>query len=295
MSSLAKRVRMGTTLAVAAAALLWLRTLCAPGVLALAVVAVLVTLSIRELDRMGRLAGRGLAWALGVPAAVALFALAWLIASGRSLGGLPELAGLYVLAPLLVLPEPDWVLRLRGARIVPPLLEQEEATPAAGARALALWLLPPLFAIVLIDREFGTRGLVALVVLAKVGDNAGYFVGRAIGKRHPFPHVSPGKTVAGCVASLVAGIVAGAALLPFTLGAWSPAQAALGGLLGGLINLAAQAGDLSESWVKRRAGVKDSSTLLGPSGGVLDVIDSLLLAAPVALIAWSLAYGRPIP
>ena len=287
---------MGTTLAVAAAGLLGLRTLCAPGVLALAVVTLLVGFSIWELDRMGSLANRGLAWALGVPATVAALALAWGLASGRDLGGLVELAGLYLLAPLLVCPEPDWLLRLRSARIVVPLFGQpEEENLAPGARGLALWLIPPLFSIVLIDREFGTRGLVALVVLAKVGDNAGYFVGRALGKRRPFPNVSPGKTVAGCVASLVAGIVAGAALLPCTLGTWSPAQAALGGLLGGLINLAAQAGDLSESWVKRRAGVKDSSTLLGPSGGVLDVIDSLLLAAPVALIAWSLAYGTPIP
>ena len=62
-----------------------------------------------------------------------------------------------------------------------------------------------------------------------------------------------------------------------------PGQVALGAVVGGLINVAAQAGDLSESWVKRKAGVKDSSTLVGPSGGVLDVIDSLLVAAPVAL------------
>jgi phosphatidate cytidylyltransferase len=281
---------MGATLAAAAAGILWLRTLCAPGVLALAVVALLVALSIWELDRMGGLAGRGLAWALGVPAVVAIVSLVWLIASGRSFGGLPELAGLYVLAPLLVRPEPARVLRMRSAGIVQPLFGQEEAACPVGARALAVWLLPPLFAIVLIDRGFGTSGLIALVVLAKVGDNAGYFVGRAFGKRHPFPHVSPGKTVAGCVASLVAGTVTGAFLMPATLGEWSPAQAALGAGIGALINVAAQAGDLSESWVKRRAGVKDSSALLGPSGGVLDVIDSLLVAAPVALVAWSLAY-----
>ena len=172
------------------------------------------------------------------------------------------------------------------------VLDGRERLPVAREVVpLALWLLPPLFAIVLVDRDFGIAGLSVLILLAKIGDNAGYFVGRAIGKRHPFPNVSPGKTVAGCVASLVAGIAGGAVILPFTLGERGLPQALLGGLLGGLINVAAQAGDLSESKVKRTAGVKDSSTMFGPSGGVLDVIDSLLLAAPVALLAWSWAYG----
>ena len=172
-----------------------------------------------------------------------------------------------------------------------PLPPAREMLPRGReALPLSLWLVPPLFALVLIDRVFDVEGLVALVVLAKIGDNAGYFVGRAIGKRHPFPRISPGKTVAGCVASLVAGVAGGAVVLPLTLGAWTPSQVTLGAALGGLINVAAQAGDLSESWVKRKAGVKDSSTLVGPSGGVLDVIDSLLLAAPVALVSWSWVY-----
>jgi phosphatidate cytidylyltransferase len=63
--------------------------------------------------------------------------------------------------------------------------------------------------------------------------------------------------------------------------------------VGALINLAAQASDLSESWVKRRADVKDSSRLAGPSGGVLDVIDSLMLATPVAVILLGVCYGPP--
>jgi len=295
MSSLAKRVRMGTTLAVAAAGLLWLHPLCAPGVLALAVVSVLALLSSWELDRMGSFRGRKLGTMLYSTSGVACVALGFILLrdDGHDVGPVGGLVGLYAIAGLFSWPwlPPGWPLQRS-----PQVLDGRERLPLAREVVpLALWLIPPLFSIVLIDREFGTHGLVALVVLAKVGDNAGYFVGRAIGKRHPFPQVSPGKTVAGCVASLVAGIVVGAALLPFTLGAWSPAQAALGGLVGGLINVAAQTGDLSESWVKRRAGVKDSSALLGPSGGVLDVIDSLLLAAPVALIAWSLAYGTPIP
>jgi phosphatidate cytidylyltransferase len=78
----------------------------------------------------------------------------------------------------------------------------------------------------------------------------------------------------------------GAALAWFEVlpaGAWG----VLGGaLVGTCINVASQAGDLFESWVKRRACVKDSSTWLGPSGGVLDVVDSLLFSVPTALIVW---------
>jgi len=59
-----------------------------------------------------------------------------------------------------------------------------------------------------------------------------------------------------------------------------------GAVAGALVNLAAQAGDLLESVLKRRSAVKDSGTWFGPSGGVLDVVDSLLTTLPVALILW---------
>jgi phosphatidate cytidylyltransferase len=57
-----------------------------------------------------------------------------------------------------------------------------------------------------------------------------------------------------------------------------------------LVNLASQAGDLLESAAKRQAGVKDSGTLFGPSGGFLDLVDSLLLSVPVALLTWPLLF-----
>jgi predicted CDP-diglyceride synthetase/phosphatidate cytidylyltransferase len=136
-----------------------------------------------------------------------------------------------------------------------------------------------------LNEERGLREQ-ARLILSKVGDIAGYFVGSAIGKSHPFPKISPGKTTAGCVASLVAGTVAGwiavaTGLLPQA--SWGVAGALLAGAG---VNLAAQAGDLFESWVKRRAGVKDSGTWFGPSGGVLDLIDSLLFSIPAALWLW---------
>ncbi len=288
MSAFAARVRTGTTLAVAAAGLLWLDTLFPPGRLAWAVVTGLALVSVWELDRMGSFGARRLGSMLYVAAAGCALVAGLAVFRSSELGGPGWLAALYGCALVLSWP---WLplawyagaqIEVRDGRLRLPVAR--ETVP------LALWLLPPLFSVVLIDRDFGARGLVVLVVLAKIGDNAGYFVGRALGKRHPFPLISPGKTVAGCVASLVAGIVTGAALLPFTLGERTLAGAALGAGVGGLINVAAQAGDLSESWVKRKAGVKDSSGLVGPSGGVLDVIDSLLLAAPVALLVWNWVY-----
>jgi CDP-diglyceride synthetase len=147
-----------------------------------------------------------------------------------------------------------------------------------------LWVVPPLLALVGIFSELGRSGLIALIVLSKVGDVAGYYVGSAIGKRRPFPRLSPGKTWAGCVGSLLAGIIASVfcirgGLLP------EPHLGLLGAvLIGALLNLASQAGDLLESAFKRHAGVKDSGLLFGPSGGVLDLVDSLLLSAPALLL-----------
>jgi phosphatidate cytidylyltransferase len=282
MSKLAARVLTGTALALVAAELVWLNGRFPSARVPLLVVTLLAWLGSRELDRMGSLAGRGL---------------------GLSLyGGTAALAGGFALGPSTGLPPAPWTLACLYAVAIAAVLcarlgarltrigRSERPPPAPESWFLALWLLPPLFALVPIEREWGTQGLAVLLVLAKVGDNAAYFVGRSIGKRHPFPHISPGKTVAGCVASLLAGIAAGALVLPFTLGEQDARGFLLGAALGALLNLAAQAGDLSESWVKRRAGVKDSSSLLGPSGGVLDVVDSLLLASPVALLAWSWVY-----
>jgi len=155
---------------------------------------------------------------------------------------------------------------------------------SAWTVGLALWGTVALHGLVVITTRQGISSLIVFLVLCKIGDIFGYFVGRTIGVRHPFPTISPNKTVAGCVASLVAGIAAG---LLFGLGGLLPGWLA-GAIVGLALNLASQAGDLAESWVKRTAGVKDSGTTFGPSGGVLDVVDSLLTSAPVAVLLLTL-------
>ncbi len=154
-----------------------------------------------------------------------------------------------------------------------------------------LWVALPLPSLILVLAQWGVAGLGALLLLSKVGDIAGYYVGNGLGSRfphHPFPKLSPGKTTVGCLGSLLVGSLAGPLVtelgwLPATRwGVWGALFAAA------VVNLAAQAGDLLESGAKRRAGVKDSGTLFGPSGGFLDLVDSLLLTVPAALILWPL-------
>jgi phosphatidate cytidylyltransferase len=175
------------------------------------------------------------------------------------------------------------------ATSLPSVLRQPGgARGLAIAIGLALWLVPPLPALWQVWRAWSTGGLVALLLCAKIGDTAGYYVGTAIGRRHPFPSISPGKTVEGCLGSFAAGSAAGVVAVSLGL---LPGGIASGLAAGAVVNLAAQTGDLLESWVKRRAGVKDSSRWFGPSGGVLDQIDSLLLAVPVAVATWPWILG----
>jgi phosphatidate cytidylyltransferase len=110
-----------------------------------------------------------------------------------------------------------------------------------------------------------------------VTDAAAYLVGRKIGRHKLAPKISPGKTIEGGVAGLV-----GAVLFVGALGTWVGLPIWSAALLGVTLGVVGQLGDLFESWLKRRAGVKDSGALLPGHGGVLDRFDSLLFVAPVA-------------
>jgi len=113
------------------------------------------------------------------------------------------------------------------------------------------------------------------------GDSLAYFAGSAFGRHKMVPGISPGKSWEGLAAGL-AGSVAGA-LVAGSLGAGMPLlPMVLLGLAGGV---AAVAGDLLESSMKRDAGVKDSGSLLAGHGGLLDRFDSLLAVAPVTWLA----------
>ncbi len=121
------------------------------------------------------------------------------------------------------------------------------------------------------------RGWILLLVLTVWAyDTGAFLLGSRFGRQRFLTHLSPSKTYAGLIGGIAASTIVAAILLA-TLGQ-SPVHALL---LGPLVALAAQAGDLAESMLKRAAGAKDSGTLIPGHGGVLDRVDSFLFAAPV--------------
>ena len=135
--------------------------------------------------------------------------------------------------------------------------------------------------------------LVAIVVILVIlTDTGAYFAGRKFGKKKIAPSISPSKTWAGLYGGMLAAGLFGALALGFIVlaaSAMAPVKPGIpwaamlaGAALGAVLAAVAQGGDFFESWLKRRAGVKDSSRLIPGHGGVFDRIDGLL---PVAIIA----------
>ncbi len=126
--------------------------------------------------------------------------------------------------------------------------------------------------------ENGVVWLIWLVLVVVVTDIAGYFAGRLIGGPKFWPRVSPKKTWAGTVAGWIAAALVGVVFLRLTTAGpdlpWISAA----------LSLASQMGDVAESAIKRRFGVKDSSHLIPGHGGLLDRFDGLLGAALLMLL-----------
>ncbi len=129
-------------------------------------------------------------------------------------------------------------------------------------------------------------GLMLLLVVWGY-DTGAYLTGRWLGRRHMLDHISPSKTIEGLTGGLIVATV-GAGIGAFLLGLdpWHPL------VIGPVVGLAAQAGDLAESMIKRAAGRKESGFLMPGHGGILDRMDSLLFAAPVLAGYALLVAGR---
>jgi phosphatidate cytidylyltransferase len=166
------------------------------------------------------------------------------------------------------------------------------ATMAAGILYIG-WILSFL---TLLRLEPGTatfpeagRNFVFLALFATFGsDTAAYFTGKALGKHKLAPQISPGKTWEGTVAGIIGGVII---CLLFTLD--TPLQLPLNYwqavLLGVLVSIFGQMGDLVESLLKRNYGVKDSGSLMPGHGGIMDRIDSIMFAGVVVYLYYALA------
>ncbi len=136
--------------------------------------------------------------------------------------------------------------------------------------------------------HLGILPLLSLIAVVKLGDVFAYLVGASIGRSPMAPRLSPGKTWEGAAGSLVGALLAAWLLLEQPFFGTPVGLRPLGGWIGYglLVGTAGMGGDLAESLIKRELGAKDSGHLLGGLGGVLDLIDSLLFAAPVAWLLW---------
>ncbi len=143
------------------------------------------------------------------------------------------------------------------------------------------------------DNSLGLISIITLIATVKLSDSFAYFVGKSIGTVRLAPKLSPGKTLQGSAGAFVGGCIAAAicvylvAPLIFQVTITKPWWWVL--LYGVLVTSAGMLGDLAESLLKRDSDCKDSSSWIPGMGGVLDVIDSLIFAAPVSYFLWIVA------
>jgi len=166
----------------------------------------------------------------------------------------------------------------RGSFLLCPVAFAYVALAAAGL----LWLRA--------DPLVGRANLLFVVLIVWGGDIGAYLVGRLVGGPRLAPRVSPGKTWSGAFGGVLAAVAVGlvaAQLLSESHPAWRVA------VLAAVLGIVAQAGDLLESFVKRRLEIKDSSHLIPGHGGLFDRLDAILAVAPVAALL-ALVLGRGV-
>lgn len=140
------------------------------------------------------------------------------------------------------------------------------------------------------SNSLGLLAVILLIATVKTSDGAAYFAGRSLGKRKLAPAISPGKTIEGSLAAPLGGCFAAAivifAVAPLIFGMTVDRPWWFFIVYGVVVTLAGMVGDLAESLLKRDAQIKDSGSMIPGMGGLLDVLDSLVFAAPVSFLIW---------
>lgn len=159
----------------------------------------------------------------------------------------------------------------------------------AAASALIIAYIPLLgvFVPLMMAAPLGTMRVLVVIICVILADTGAYATGVLFGRHKMAPSISPAKTWEGFAGAVVFSMVGGAIAVPLLLGAdwW------VGLILGALLCPAATLGDLVESLIKRDAGIKDMSNFLPGHGGVMDRLDSMLVAVPVGWLVLHLALG----
>jgi phosphatidate cytidylyltransferase len=137
--------------------------------------------------------------------------------------------------------------------------------------------------LVRLDQTYGFVALILILLVVWVTDIGGYFAGRGIGGPKLWPRVSPNKTWAGAIGGFAASLVVAAGFAAFSK-MNPPLKLGPLLLLGAALSIASQLGDLFESAVKRRFGVKDSSHIIPGHGGLMDRLDGFVAAVVMAAI-----------
>jgi phosphatidate cytidylyltransferase len=162
--------------------------------------------------------------------------------------------------------------------LLPAIVLVAHLAPAGGSASTAVGPL---------GLGSGVAWALTLVLVVWGYDTGAYLTGRWLGRRRLVEHISPSKTVEGLAGGLVtATIAAGIGAFLIGLDPWHPI------VIGPLVGLSAQAGDVAESMLKRAAGRKESGFLVPGHGGILDRVDSFLFAAPALAGYALLAAGR---
>ena len=138
----------------------------------------------------------------------------------------------------------------------------------------------------------GEQTVIWFVLVAKSVDMGAYFVGRRLGRTKMSPVISPKKSVEGLAGGVLSGLVVGVLLYHLPITRMAPLPLALTMAVSVCIGISGQLGDLAESMIKRDVEVKDSSGSMPGLGGVLDVVDCLLISAPVTY--YLLLFGSKI-
>jgi phosphatidate cytidylyltransferase len=191
----------------------------------------------------------------------------------------PGVAALVVAGICLAMNRLDAALVVLGVGVVAVAAIAPERRNWAAAGFLYAAAAQIASVLLRLDPVKGFAALMFVLLIVWVTDSGGYFAGRGIGGPKLWPRVSPKKTWAGAIGGLAASVAVAAGFVLFDLGRMGPLL-----LISGALSVVSQLGDLFESAVKRRFGVKDSSHIIPGHGGLMDRLDGFVAVVVVAAI-----------